>query len=118
MNTTTRGMCGMRGGVTRPPIRDTQRTNIIVNTPINTPIIPLIRTESCQLQAFFGMERAVLQSAIQYMCIYTIYIDIICIGLYLYRLQIHSILMEFFKASNCTEESRKDETCLQFKMNK
>ena len=26
--------------------------------------------------------------------------------------------MDFFKASDCTEESRKDETCLQFKMNK
>ena len=31
---------------------------------------------------------------------------------YISLLRIHSILMDFFKASDCTEESRKDETCV------
>ena len=45
-------------------------------------------------------------------------IVVFCIRDYTLWLRILSILMTFFKALDCTEESRKDETCLQFKMNK
>ena len=43
---------------------------------------------------------------------------IIIIRDYISRIRIHSILMEFLETSDCTDESRKDETCLQFKMKK
>ena len=32
------------------------------------------------------------------------------------RIRNRSILMEFLETSDCTDESRKDETCLQFQM--
>ena len=35
---------------------------------------------------------------------------------YVSRIQINSILMEFLETSDCTDGSRRDETCLQFKM--
>ena len=41
-----------------------------------------------------------------------------CIRDYISRIRIRSILIEFLETSDCTDESRKDETCLQFKMNK
>ena len=41
-----------------------------------------------------------------------------CMHDYTSRIRIRSILMEFLETSDCTDESRKDETCLQFKMNK
>ena len=34
------------------------------------------------------------------------------------RIQIRSVLLEFLEASDWTDESRRDETCLQFKMKK
>ena len=37
---------------------------------------------------------------------------------YVSRIRIDSNLMEFLETSDCTDEYRKDETCLQFKMNK
>ena len=45
-------------------------------------------------------------------------IVVFCIRHYISRIRIHSILMEFLETSDCTNEFRKDETCLQFKMNK
>jgi len=37
---------------------------------------------------------------------------------YISRIWIHSILKEFLETSDCTDKSRKDETCLQLKMKK
>ena len=34
------------------------------------------------------------------------------------RIRIHSILVEFLETLDCTDDSRKDETCLQLKMKK
>ena len=46
-------------------------------------------------------------------------IVVFCIRDYISRILIRSILMEFSETSDCTDESRKDETCLQlFKMKK
>ena len=45
-------------------------------------------------------------------------IVVFCIHDYTSQVQFHSILMEFFLTSDSTDESGKDETCLQFKMNK
>ena len=39
-----------------------------------------------------------------------------CIRDYTSRIRIRSILIEFLETSDCTDESRKDETCLQSKM--
>ena len=45
-------------------------------------------------------------------------IVVFCTRDYISRIRIRSILMEFLETSDCTDESRKDETCLQFKMRK
>ena len=37
---------------------------------------------------------------------------------YDYTTRVHSISMQFLETSDCTDQSRKDETCLQFKMKK
>ena len=43
---------------------------------------------------------------------------VFCIRDYISRIRILSILIEYLETSDCTDESRKDETCLQFKMKK
>ena len=45
-------------------------------------------------------------------------IVVFCIRDYISRIRVRSILMKFLETSDCTDVSRKDETCLQFKMNK
>ena len=42
-------------------------------------------------------------------------IVVFCIRDYISRIQIHLILMEFLETSDCTDESRKEESYLQFK---
>ena len=47
-----------------------------------------------------------------------LYQNLLCMRDYISRIQIHSILIEFLETSDFTDESRKDETCLQLKMKK